>query len=259
MSLSETTQKVLRMVEARSGIPVHVAPDSTLPGTALAKVIMARAPLALHQVFYRPESNTPPDYLICHQAGGILRFFSMAPEQRFDFAASPQGISEVERLVKAHPVTGSLPAHALPQLCQIILDGLLSHLRSTPVGMRVDCWLAAELPELVELQRASILRQLEDGLATLAPQHRQVTSPKIYDATQAITAAFASFWAARLNQPQLALPFKAAGYLKAGEELLSIWQATPDEAQNDRVLIDAWANKLGIAGWHQWLPYSAPR
>lgn len=43
MSLSETTRKILRLVEARSGISVHVAPDPDLPGTALAKVVMARA------------------------------------------------------------------------------------------------------------------------------------------------------------------------------------------------------------------------
>jgi hypothetical protein len=259
MSLSETTRKILRLVETRSGIPVHVAPDPNLPGTALAKVVMARAPLALHRVLYRPDTSTPPDYLICQQAGGILRFFAAPPDKRFDFAASPEGIAAVERLVQAHPVAQSLPAHALPQLCQIILDGLLSHLRSIPVGMRVDGWLATELPELAGLQKASIVRQLQDSLATLAPQHRQVTPPQIYDATQAITAAFALFWAGRLNQPQLALPFKSAGYFPAGQELLAIWEATPDLAENDCALIDAWAEKLGIAGWHQWLPYSAPQ
>jgi hypothetical protein len=258
MSLSETTRKVLRMVETQTGIPVHVAPDPDLPGTALAKVVMARAPLALHRVLYRPDSSTPPDYLICHQAGGILRFFAAPPDKRFDFAASPQGIAAVERLVKAHPVAKALPPHALPQLCQIILDGLLSHLRSIPVGMRVDGWLATEMPELAESQKASILRQLDDAMATLAPQHRQVTPPKVYDATQAISAAFALYWAGRLSQPQLVLPFKAAGYLQAGEELLAIWEATLDLAENDRALIDAWAEKLGLAGWHQWLPYSAP-
>ena len=140
MSLSETTRKVLRMVETQSGIPVHVAPDPDLPGTALAKVVMARAPLALHRVLYRPDSSIPPDYLICHQAGGILRFFAAPPDKRFDFAASPNGVAAVERLVKAHPVAKALPPHALPKLCQIILDGLLSHLRSIPVGMRVDGW-----------------------------------------------------------------------------------------------------------------------
>lgn len=57
MSLSEITKKVLRLVETRSGIPVHVEPDPSLPGTLLAKVVMARGALALHRVSYRPDSG----------------------------------------------------------------------------------------------------------------------------------------------------------------------------------------------------------
>jgi hypothetical protein len=258
MSLSESTRRILRMVESQSGIPVHVAADPNLPGTILAKVVMARAPLALHRVFYRPDSSSPPDYLICQQAGAILRFFSAAPDKRFDFASSSEGVATVERLVKSHSVAKALPPTALPQLCQILLDALLSHLRTIPAGMRVDHWLATEFPELAELQKASILRQLEDALLTLAPQHREVTPSKIFESTQAITAAFALYWSQRLNQPQLVLPFKAAGFLQAGQELLAIWETTPDLAENDRALIDAWADKLGLAGWYQWLPYSAP-
>lgn len=259
MSLNETTQKVLRLVEARSGIPVHVEPDPSLPGTLLAKVVMARGRLALHRVLYRPDSSSPPDYLICAQAGFILRLFDTPPENRFDFAASAEGDAAVERLVKAHPVGKALPPNALPQLCQMLRDGLLHHLLSIPLGMRVDRWLATEFPALAELQKESILRQAQDSIATLAPQHSRVSPQKIYDATEAISAAFSVFWAGRLNQPQLALPFKAAGYLKAGQELLTIWESTPDVAENDRSIIDRWAEKLGIAGWYQWVPYSAPK
>jgi len=259
MSLSQITQQVLRLVETRSGIPVHVEPDPRLPGTILAKVVMARGALALHRVSYRPDSSTPPDYLICAQAGFILRLFDTPPEKRFDFAASAEGDAAIERLVKTHPVGRTLPPQALPQFCQILRDGLLNHLRSIPLGMRVDRWLATEFPALADLQKASILRQVQDAIITLAPQHRQVSPPEIYDASEAISAAFAAFWSARLNQPQLALPFKAAGYLQAGQELLAIWESTPDVAENDRTIIDAWAEKLGVAGWYQWVPYSAPK
>ena len=259
MYLSETTRTLLRLVETRSGIPVHVEPDPSLPVTTPAKVVMARGELALHRVAYRPDASSRPDYLICQQAGFILRLFVTPPEKRFDFAASPEGHASIERLVKSHPVMRALPPKALPQMCQILRDGLLSHLRSIPLGMRVDRWLASEFPALAELQKASILRQLQDSLGTLSPEHRQVSPQKIYDATQAISAAFAAFWAGRLNQPQLALPFKAAGYLQAGQELLALWESTPDVAENDRAIVDSWAEKLGIAGWHQWVPYSAPK
>ena len=49
MNLSETTRTVLRLVETRSGIPVNVEPDPSLPDTTLAKVVMARGALALHR------------------------------------------------------------------------------------------------------------------------------------------------------------------------------------------------------------------
>jgi hypothetical protein len=211
MNLSETTRTVLRLVEARSGIPVHVEPDSCLPVTTPAKVVMARGALALHRVAYRPDGSSPPDYLICQQAGFILRLFDTPPEKRFDFAASPEGCAAIERLVKSHPVMQALPPKALPQLCQILRDGLLSHLRSIPLGMRVDRWLAREFPALAELQRASILRQLQVSLVTLAPEHREVSPQKIYDATQAISAAFAAFWAGRLLYELPGVGFVARG------------------------------------------------
>jgi len=259
MSLHAITQNVLRLVETRSGIPVHVEADPTLPGSTLAKVLVARGALALHRVSYRPDGSSAPDYLICHEAGFILRLFDAPPEKRLDFVASPEADLAIERLVNAHPVAKALPPPALPKFYQMLRDGLLNHLRSIPVGMRVDRWLATEFPALAELQKASILRQLQDSAATLAPQHRQTVPLKIFDATQSISAAFAAFWAGRLNQPQLALPFKAGGYLQAGQELLAIWESTPDLAENDRLIIDEWAGKLGIAGWHQWQPYLAPK
>lgn len=259
MSLSEITQKVLRLVETRSGIPVDVEPDPGLPGTMLAKVVMARGTLNLHRVSYRPDSSLAPDYLICKQAGFILRLFDTPPERRFDFAGSPEGVAAVERLVNAHPVAKMMPPEALPKFCQILYDGLMFHLRSIPVGMRVDRWLATAFPALAESQKASVLREIQDAVATLAQQHRQYSPPKIYDATQAISAAFTAFWADRLNQPQLSLPFKAAGYLQAGQELGSLWQSTPDAAENDRAIIDGWAEKLGIVGWYRWMPYAAPK
>ena len=87
---------------------------------------MARGTLALHRVSYRPDSSLAPDYLICRQAGFILRLFDTPPEKRFDFAGSLKVLAAVERLVKAHPVAKMVPPEALPQFCQILYDGLMS-------------------------------------------------------------------------------------------------------------------------------------
>jgi len=259
MSLNETTRQVLRLVEERSGIPVHVEPDPNLPGTLLATVTMARGKVALHRVVYRPNSATPPDYLICKQAGFILRLFATPPEQRKDFAGTAAANLAVERLVKEHPVAQMLPPAALPQFVQLLRDGLLHHLRSIPVSMRVDRWLAAEFPELKELQRQAVMQQVQDSVLTLAPQHRQSTPRLIFDATQGISAAFAAFWSQRLEQPQLTLPYKTTGHLEAGASLLAIWEAIPDLPENDNQLVERWAEWFGIADWFQWVPYSAPK
>ena len=151
----------------------NVEPDPNLPGTTLAKVVMARGKLALHRVFYRPESSSAPDYLICQQTG-FLRLFDTPPEKCFDFTASPKADAAVERVVRAHPVAKALPPHALPQFCQLLRDGLLYHLRSVPVGMQVDRWLAKEFPALAELQKASS--------PALGPKEKagQTRSPPIY-------------------------------------------------------------------------------
>jgi hypothetical protein len=170
-----------------------------------------------------------------------------------------EGNRVVQALVEANPMLSSLPVHAKPQLVQMLRDGVLNHLRSIPLGMTVDRWIAGEFPELRDLQRASVMRQLQDSTATLAPQHRQTTPELIYDATQTISAAFAAFWAERLGQPQLSLPFRATGYLDPGLELLAVWQSTPDVAEHDRDIVDQWAKNLGIGSWYQWVPYLAPK
>ena len=121
MNLSETTRTVLRLVETRSGIPVNVEPDPSLPVGTLAKVVVARGTLNLHRVSYRPDSSLAPDYLICKQAGYILRLFDTPPEKRFDFAGCSEGVAAVERLVNAHPV-----AKMMPQGCIKLTSGRAS-------------------------------------------------------------------------------------------------------------------------------------
>jgi len=108
---------VLRLVEERSGIPVHVEPDATLPGTLLAKVVMARGKLPLHRVTYRPNSATPPDYLICQQAGFILRLFATPPESRKDFAGT-------DRQAQLRRVAADEQKNPRVRRAQFCLDGV---------------------------------------------------------------------------------------------------------------------------------------
>ena len=57
----------------------------------------------------------------------------------------------------------------------------------------------------------------------------------------------------------LSLPYKAAGYLKVGEELLGSLDEVPHEPASDRDLVDAWSERLSLTGWYRWIPYDAPQ
>jgi hypothetical protein len=255
MGLSASTHAVIKLVEETTGLPVDVEADSSLPSNVLAAVKMARGRTPLHSITYQPNTSTAPDYLICYQCGFILRLYSTPPDQRFDLASSDAGETEVKRLVQQKVAAGELQVHSASQYAGFLYKGFLLQLHSMPVGLHVDDWILSEYPDLMPLQRQAVMRQLDDNVAGLRPEIRQMTPERSLTLNLTMNAAFAEFWAAKLNQPQISLPFKASGHLEAGRELLEIWRTLPNNPANDRKLIDAWAQKLGVSDWYQWVPF----
>ena len=141
----------------------------------------------------------------------------------------------------------------IPGICEQLLHGLMTDLRSIPVGLRVDNWIFVEHPDLVEMQKKAIQRQLKENLGSTSDTVRASIPPQIYDATMTINAAYAQFWAEKWNQPELALSYKASGHAAAGENLLKILHDIPDSGRTDRALIDAWGAALNVTGWYVWL------
>ena len=79
-----------------------------------------------------------------------------------------------------------------------------------------------EFPELSELQQHSAMQQLQDNLQALSPEIKKIAPTKVLEANLTMNAAFAEFWARHRSDPRLSLPYKAAGFAKAGEELLGL-------------------------------------
>ena len=67
--------------------------------------------------------------------------------------------------------------------------------------------------------------------------------------------AYALFADRLLGKTAYAIPYRAAGVLDLGAELLAILDKLPPGAAHDRVLVDAWAAAIGMTGWYAWLPY----
>lgn len=248
---SPAVEKVLKQVESLSGKPVHIEPTSNLPPNILAKVRMARGGLPFHVIEYQSSLDSP-DYVIIYQCGFILRHYGVDVSHRQDFVGTPEGEAAVQDWVGSNPKPGKPPKENASGLIQFLHSGLLSQVRSIPVGLRVDQWILQEFPDLLPLQQKALSRQLNDNAAALRPEVQAAMPEQALAINIGMSAAFALFWADRLNQPQISLPYEATGHLVRGMKLLDTFNRIPTDPSQDTALIDAWADALGMRDWYRW-------
>ncbi len=215
---------------------------------------MARDDDSFHVVTINPHSSLSPDYLIAFQCCFILRLFENPPDQRFDFAPTATGEAAVLRLVR-EGIGRQMPAETAAKFAAQLFNGLMLQIRSVPLGLRVDTSIRAEYPDLIELQDSFARRQLSDNLQALSAETRKVIPSKIFAPSTMLNAAFSAFWARVWAEPQHGLPYRTQGNLSDGLALLEIFDRTPAAASSDTALIDAWAERLGVRRWYEWIPY----
>ena len=133
----------------------------------VASVRLARDPLPAHMISYRPDGKRVLDYLICYQCGFVLRHFAAPPEARGDARSTVAGEAAVHELVR--DLAGP-EAAAQAELTHLYLGGLITHVRSIPVGLRVAAWLAEHYPVLREQQEEAVLRELAEAQVSLEPR-----------------------------------------------------------------------------------------
>jgi hypothetical protein len=248
MSLLDCTQKLLSVAEQISGRPVRVQEDATL--TVLATIKMARGSAPMHLISYRPIPGSPPDYHICYQCGFVIRLFETPPDARFDFALSPEASSKMDSLLADRAV----PAH-FRAAKEMLMNGLLTQLRSVPIGLRIDDWLWTICPDLRAEQVSSARLQLRENSQVLSPAIRQSFPKKIVKANTAMNAAVALFWATKLEESSIVLPYRSIGADADGRTLLDIFGSVDSKPTADCGLVDGWAEQLGLVGWYTWKPF----
>jgi hypothetical protein len=255
MKLQEDTQSILDEIEQVSGIPVKLIPDPSLP--TLARMTRSRSGAPAHILTFKPDSPGL-NYVVAYQAAFTLRFYET--KERFDFGATDSGRAEVKRMVTAPDgvVTRMrLPPPVAEQITDQFFDGLMTQLRSIPVGMRIDSWIARECPHLRAEQRASIDAQQRTNVQSLSPQIRAMAPPIVFNANAAMNAAYAKFSDRLLENPIYSIPYRSVGFLSRGEQLLKIFDDLAAGAEHDKALVDAWANELGVSDWVAWVPVTA--
>jgi len=250
-NLRPGTLGILERVEALSGRPVEFKPDSSL--TLRATMQLARNGAPAHVLRYRP-SNEPLDYWVAYQAGYLLRLLELPPDDRFDFAVTGTASGHVEELLATGQPLNEGDKSTLVQFAEMTAHWAMLNLRSYAIGMRIDQWLTDEHPDLQALQADGIHAMQQENLRLLSKRFGTLSIPL---PLWAPVAAYALLADRLLGQTGYAIPYRAAGVLDLGADLLSINDAMPRDATHDRQLVDAWAKAIGMTGWYAWIPYKA--
>jgi hypothetical protein len=247
--LQPATLKILKRVEELSGRSVQFMRDENLQ--VLSTLQMARHGAEFHVLRYQP-SDKPLDYLVAYQAAFALRIFENQADQRFDFNRTDEAIKGVTQLLTASQPLTEADSDGLPQFAELVAHWALMNLRSLPIGMRIDRWLAADYPELREQQLASHLQQQQQNMNVLTLSQGKLHVPVTLLST---VAAYALFSDQLAGTRRYAIPFEAAGVIEDGRHLLKILDEIPNESVNDRKLVDHWADACGMTGWFAWTTY----
>jgi len=254
MKLRDTTKNIISKLEEVSGYPVQVVEDKSLATFAALRI--ARGILPAHILSFNAPPHFSLDFLICWQCSLGLRLFER--EQKFQIASSPETSQPLDKILYAPD--GAVNKFGLDQsqavsLRDQLLQGLITHLYSIAVGLRVSESLTIEYPELLELETQHVERELKTNLEVLSDKVREMMPREVFDATHKINAAYALYWSRRLERTEIINPYRLHGFESAGNELLNIFESIPGEPAHDYELVDAWAEYLGICDWYVWVKY----
>lgn len=245
MPFSPEVQELTEQVEELSGRPVHISEE---PGMQMrASVTPARGGAPSHLVRFRPGSNSL-DYLIGSQLVFLLRTLSCPEEDRWEIAGTP---TEQDVGIEVMGMSD------FPEdLARSLIGQIITQVRSYAIGFRVDETIRKLFPGLKEQQEKEVRSQLAENERALSPEIRSKFPKPLVDTNSAMNACHAAFWAKRLGEPRFVVPFAAMGYRGKAEELQGILDEVPDKPTSDRVLVDRWAESLGLSGAYHFNSYS---
>jgi len=244
------SRDALREAERLSGAQVIVVEAQSLP--TLSTIRFARGSNPAHVIEYRTDYAWAVDYLVVYQCGMLRRRVNATASGPIDLGPSPEGLKAVTAELSGS-VTATMDAPSAGQLATQLLQGVVEHLRSVPPALAVDARIETELQALRETQGRVLADQLRENEQALDAAGAGLLPQRVVDATCAISAALALFWAERWSQPGLAAPYQYSGYAASGGRLLEVWREHESDGSQDHAVIDAWAELLGIADWYAWL------
>ena len=134
---SRSLLQLLDQCEAVSGYACDVSYDSKIQNYSVVRMAGREGRLR-HQIVVR-EQNQHSEYYIAWQAIFILRQYQVAEEERANISFRDSGYQSLSKeLSKIYP---TIKGEALDGLTHNMLSGIITQLRSVPVGILVDIYL----------------------------------------------------------------------------------------------------------------------
>lgn len=243
-----STQTLLDKASALSGAGFDIVYDQALPISSSVR-LAGREGRERHEIILRLPSDEN-NYLIAWQAAFVLHQYQMPETERANLRPEPSVLVGVKNeLLALHP---SIPIAQRDAFTEHVIGGVLTQLRSVPVGMLIDIALHREYPELHATQQQSLTHQIVEHIACL--QMTTEMFPKtLLRANQFMNAAQALMVAELFDMKGIFEPYKTVGMEAAATLLLEACLHQVFDETLDRELIDTWARYLGIEDWYRWV------
>jgi hypothetical protein len=245
MHFSEEVKQLIHQVEETSGRRIYPAPT---PHEGMrAQIRESRGSSVFHFLEY--NSSLPHyNYLVAKQLIGLNRILSLPPNERWNIASTR---SELNVGIRAMGLKTCGKKFA-----QSFLEGIITQMRNTCIGLRVESWIHSEMQGLRKDQEYDIRTDFweQELKRELDPDALDHFPENWVKPRNSMLAACAQWRAKLIGEPRIALPYTALGYGEIANKLLDALNEVPDDPAGDKALVERWANILGLSGAFHFVP-----
>lgn len=252
MKLYKSVNSIIKKVESETGKKVELTPVKGMQ--TMAEVKIARKHNDFHSIYYNADSPEEINHLIGCKCIQIIRTFETPEVNRFMGVSYQENINNAKMQIEAE-------AGVKPELREVLNNnelvsswilGVINQVISQPADIVVEKIIFDEYEDLRKLQKNVLEKQFKDYITTLNPQVRDLSPSVVFDAS-----AIMNYVYLRILDDYLGTDFTVRTEhtykRKRSEALYDFTKAnTGGDTEQDRIVIDHWAEKLKIRSWYDW-------
>jgi hypothetical protein len=203
-----------------------------------------------------PKYKAIADHAISQQLMRAIRFLNLPQlERQFPSTNSDsfeKAMTDVSEDMADILNTKQISLEKYAQMIRHLYQGIVVQVTSMPVDIRIEKDLKENMPQLQELQKKSLINQIQEGCKGFSLEILSVTPKKIYTCNALMNYAFFKMI------DQYIFPVESKYFevfegiidQEKGEEMLKD-ALNPD--LNDFELMSLWTKKLEIDSWFKWV------